>query len=97
MEAVVRERHPHAIADRRTLLRRQEDADLDLAIFEIDQSVIAEEFDKVDVAVNDIDGVGRACGPEVSGPDAGDDRLRTVEVEAVPIDDERRRIARQPG
>ena len=45
------------IADRGTLLRRQEDANLDTRVLEIDQRVIAEELDEVDIAVDDIDGV----------------------------------------
>ena len=71
------------IADRGTLLRRQKDANLDAGVFEIDQSVIAKEFDEVNIAVDDVDRVGRARGAEVSGPDAGDDRLRAVKVEAL--------------
>ena len=61
------------IADRRTLFRRQKDANLDPGIFEIDQSVIAQEFDQVDIAVDDVHDIGRARGAKVSGPHAGDD------------------------
>ena len=73
-------------------MRRQKDANLDAGVFEIDQSVIAQEFDEVDIPVDDVDGVGKACRPEVSGSDAGDDRLRAIKVEAFAINEERRRI-----
>ena len=80
------------IADRGTLLRRQEDANLDACVLEIDQSVIAKELDEVDIAIDYVKGVGSTRGAEVSGPDTGDDRLRAIKIEAFAINEERRRI-----
>jgi hypothetical protein len=93
VKVIVRECHPHVIADRGTPLRRQEDANLDVRVLEIDQSVIAKEFDEVDIAIDYVNGVGSTRGAEVRGPGAGDDRLRAIKVEAFAINEERRRIA----
>src|SRR3984885_1368091 len=93
VKVIVRESHPHVIADRGTLLRRQEDANLDACVLESDQSVIPKEFDEVDIAIDYVKGVGSTRGAEVSGPDPGDDRLRAIKVEAFAINEERRRIA----
>jgi hypothetical protein len=80
VKVIVRERHPHVIADRGTSLRRQEDANLDACVLEIDQSVIAKEFNQVDIATDDVKGVRSTRGAEVRGPDAGDNRLRAIKV-----------------
>src|SRR3984957_18184206 len=86
VKVIIRECHSHMIANRGTLLRRQQNADLHACIFEIDEGVIAEELDEIDIAADDINGLGRTRGAKVSGPDAGDDRLRAVKVETLTID-----------